>query len=285
MAIEAVRTNAARLVRTRLAACIQPTQANRANDAAGVAHTLPGQGGVRLGVRLGDPASGFLGDHLEPGIALHHPDPAANRALQILASVGNRVTMTGGPAAGAEGRVYGKHGGVLCIFPQADLARMAPGEWAAVEAEGLGLAVAGEPDLVCHSCSPALLERLLSADGDRLGVPVRAVLPPEAASAGIGLMVQRYNIDLNTAELPVAALSAALRFGDIVAVQDQDHRYGREYREGWVAIGVICHGRCIAGGHGFGFMTLLSVPSARLRLRVTPEANVGRLLGWDEMAA
>ena len=281
MATSAIALNAGRLVRTRLSAIIQPTRANAAVSPDGRLQVRPGQGGVALGIALGSPAGGWVADHLEPGVSLSHPDPAANSALQTLACVGNRVTMVDGPAAGAEGVVFGKHGAVLAMFAGADLARTAPGEWAVVVAEGVGLAVEGEPDFVCHSCSPQLLERLLvgrDAEG-RLRVLIRRVLPAETAAAGIGMPVWRFNMDLHVDQEPFAELTHDLRFGDIVAVQGQDHRFGRQYRKDWLCVGVIAHGVSIAGGHGFGFMTLLTAPSDRIVLEEADDAALGRFLG------
>ena len=281
MATKAIVLNAGRLVRTRLSAIIQPTRANAAVAPDGRLQVRPGQGGVALGIALGSPAGGWVADHLEPGVSLSHPDPAANSALQTLACVGNRVTMVDGPAAGAEGVVFGKHGAVLAMFAGADLARIAPSEWAVIVAQGVGLAVEGEPDFVCHSCSPRLLERLLVGRDarDRLRVLIRRVLPAETAAAGIGMPVWRFNMDLHVDQGPLAELTGDLRFGDIVAVQDQDHRFGRQYRKGWLCVGVIAHGVSIAGGHGFGFMTLLTAPSDRIVLEQTDDAALGRLLG------
>ena len=281
MATSAIALNAGRLVRTRLSAIIQPTRANAAVSPDGRLQVRPGQGGVTLGIALGSPAGGWVADHLEPGVSLSHPDPAANSALQSLACAGNRVTMVDGPAAGAEGVVFGKHGAVLAMFAGADLARTAPGEWAVVVAEGVGLAVEGEPDFVCHSCSPQLLERLLvgrDAEG-RLRVLIRRVLPAETAAAGIGMPVWRFNMDLHVDQEPFAELTHDLRFGDIVAVQGQDHRFGRQYRKDWLCVGVIAHGVSIAGGHGFGFMTLLTAPSDRIVLEEADDAALGRFLG------
>lgn len=281
MATSAIVLNASRLVRTRLAAIIQPTRANAAVDPDGRLRVRPGQGGVALGVALGSPAGGWVADHLEPGVSLSHPDPAANAALQTLACVGNRVIMVDGPAAGAEGIVFGKHGAVLAMFADADLARTAPGEGAVIVAEGVGLAIEGEPDLVCHSCSPQLLGRLLAGRDStgRLRLPIRRTLPAEAAAAGIGMPVWRFNMDLHVDQESLAELTRDLRFGDVVAVQDQDHRFGRQYRKGWLCVGVIAHGVSVAGGHGFGFMTLLTAPSDRIVLEETDDAALERLLG------
>lgn len=275
-----ISLNTARLVRTRITGQVIATAANRPVLPDGRLATLPGQGGVVLGIGLGDPAGGWAGDHVEPGVSLGHPDAAANRALQVLSCVGNRVTMLDGPAAGAEGRVVGKHGAVLVQFASRDLERIAPGEWASVEAHGVGLAVDGEPDLVAHSCSPELLARLLQGrDGEgRLVVPIVVALPAEAAAAGIGMSALRFNIDLQVDQPPVAALAQDLRFGDVVALLDQDHRHARCWRAGWTSVGVVAHGTSAAGGHGFGMMTLFTAPSARLSLAPSAEARLDRLL-------
>src|SRR5262249_51654007 len=137
-----------------------------------------------------------------------------------------------------------------------------------IEACGVGLAIEGEPDIVMHSCSPGLLERLIAGrdEAGRLVLPVVAQLPAEAAAAGIGMSPRRFNIDLQIDQPPVAELARDLRFGDVVALLDQDHRFGRRFNRGWVAIGVIAHGTSGAGGHGYGMATLLSGPAARLSL-------------------
>jgi hypothetical protein len=64
----------------------------------------------------------------------------------------------------------------------------------------------------------------------------------------------------------------------VVALSDHDHRFGRQYRPDWVAIGVIAHGHSIGGGHGFGFATLISAPKDRLTLVQNPDARLDRLL-------
>ena len=277
---QCVATNAARLIRTRLAAWVQPAAVNRVVTPFGEARTLPGQGGVVTGIRLGDRAGPWSGDHVEPGVSLWHTDPSANQALRLLSCAGNAVVMLDGPAAGARGVVYGKHGAVLAMFRQADLARIAPGEKVVIEAEGLGLALEAEPDLVCHSCDPVLLARWIHArDSDgRLIVPVIAVLPAVAAAAGIGMPAAMFNMDLHVYSTPVDGIARDLRFGDIVAVLDQDHRYGRRYAPGWVAIGIISHGTAVAGGHGYGLMTLMTAPADRLLLSPSAEARFDRLL-------
>jgi hypothetical protein len=240
----------------------------------------PGQGGVAPDVGLGDAADPWASDHLEPGASVGHPDAAANDAIQLFACVGNRATVLDGPAAGATGVVIGKHGAVLVAFPRSMAARLAPRSWLAIDARGVGLALDDEPDTSCHSCSPGLLEALIAgrARDGRLRVPVVASFPAEAAGAGIGMPASKFNIDLQVDAPAIARIAARLRFGDVVALHDHDHRWGRQRRPGWVAIGVIAHGHSVGGGHGLGMTTLLTGPLARLAPEPAPDANLEQLL-------
>src|ERR1700744_5248727 len=79
-------------------------------DADGAPYVPVGDGGVVLGVRLGDGVSQHPGDHVAPGGCLVHPDPAAGYALAPPACVGNLVAARTGPAAGRTGTVVGKRG-------------------------------------------------------------------------------------------------------------------------------------------------------------------------------
>lgn len=49
---------------------------------------------------------------------------------------------------------------------------------------------------------------------------------------------------------------STLRFGDIVAIVDADHSYGRRYYEGAISIGIIVHSDSTMSGHGPGVTTL-----------------------------
>jgi hypothetical protein len=265
-----------RLVQTRLTGQIVQSEANAVARPDGRLTVLPGQGGVVLGIGPGDPAGGWVSDHLEPGASLRHPDEAANRALQIFACIGNRATVIDGPAAGAIGRVAGKHGAVLVAFSDEALARLAPGEWVAIEARGVGLAIEDEPDVAVHSCDPSVLELLVpgrSPDG-RLRVTAVAQLPAAAAAAGIGMPAAMFNLDLEVEPPEIAEIAAGLRFGDVVVLRDQDHRFGRLHRAGWLAIGSIAHGRSAGGGHGLGLVTLVTGPADRFDVGIDSRATI-----------
>ena len=102
-----VRSNVDQLLTQTLAGEVWPPLADRhvyRVDPDGQAFFLPGMGGVTLGVHCGDPATGYAGDHVEPGLSVRHRDPSANYALQYLTCVGNTVEVVSGPAAGAGSR-------------------------------------------------------------------------------------------------------------------------------------------------------------------------------------
>jgi len=241
---------------------------------------LPGMGGVTLGVHCGDPATGYASDHLEPGASVRHRDPAANMALQFLTCVGNPVRVETGPAAGAVGHVIGQHAYVLADFPEPVLAGIATGDSVTVTACGQGLALAGHDAIVVKNCAPELLERMPGGtrpDG-RLEVHVAARVPAEAIGAGVGMNSEYANTDLMGAyaglgdDLSLGLES--LRIGDIVALADADHRFGRAYRAGYLTIGVISTGQCMLFGHGPGPSSLLSGPAEAFHLVDDPAANL-----------
>jgi hypothetical protein len=125
-----------------------------------------------------------------------------------------------------------------------------------------------------------------TADG-RLEVHVAAVVPAEAVGAGAGMVSEYANTDLMGAYAGLGEdLSLGLeglRIGDIVALEDSDHRYGRGYRPGFLTIGVISTGQCLLFGHGPGPSTLLSGPAAAFEVVTDPAANLATWLhaAWE----
>jgi Domain of unknown function (DUF4438) len=288
-----VTTNAARLVRQTLAGEVWPPLGDRHGyriGPDGQPFALPGMGGVTLGVHCGDPATGYASDHLEPGASVRHRDPAANMALQFLTCVGNAVRVTAGPAAGAAGHVIGQHAYVLVDFPEAVADRVTTGDQVTVSAIGQGLVLPDHPRIVVKNCDPALLAAMpggTRADG-RLEVHVAARVPAEAVGAGAGMVSEYANTDLMGAYAGLGEdLSLGLeglRIGDIVAVADADHRFGRGYRPGFLTIGVISTGQCLLFGHGPGPSSLLSGPADDFALMDDPGANLASWLHADWLA-
>ena len=292
-----VTTNADRLVRQVLAGEVWPPLADRHAYRVGPdgqPFLLPGMGGVTLDVHCGDPATGYASDHLEPGASIRHRDPGANMALQFLTCVGNQVTVVSGPAAGATGHVIGQHAYVLADFPgdataegpgKSDTAAdLATGDAVTVLAVGQGLALPGHPQVVVKNCAPGLLAAMPGGtrpDG-RLEVHVAARVPAEAIGAGAGMASEYANTDLMGAYAglgPDLSLGLeGLRIGDLVALADADHRYGRGYRPDYLTIGVISTGQCMMFGHGPGPSTLMSGPASAFCLVDDGDANLARWL-------
>src|SRR6202007_293564 len=123
------------------------------------------------------------------------------------------------------------------------------GDQVTVLAVGQGLALAEHPDVVVKNCSPRLLAALAGGTGadGRLEVHVAARVPAEAIGAGAGMASEYANTDLMGADLSRGV--EGLRIGDVVAMADADHRFGRGYRDGWLSIGVISTGSCLLFGH------------------------------------
>jgi hypothetical protein len=279
-----VETNAERVVTQVLAGEVWPPLSDRHAfrvDPDGRPFALPGMGGVTLGVHCGDAATGYAGDHVEPGLSVRHRDADANMALQFLSCVGNTVRVAAGPAEGAEGFVIGQHAYVLVDMPETTMTEVTTGDPVTVFAVGQGLRFLDHADVVVKNSSPALVESMPGAslaDG-RLQIHVAAVVPPEAIGAGSGMVSEYANTDLMGAYAGMSEdLSLGLeglRVGDVVALTDQDHSYGRGYRQGHLTIGVISTGHCMLFGHGPGPSSLFSGPADAFSVVVDPDANLG----------
>lgn len=243
---------------------------------------LPGMSGVSVNLRVGDGAFDFACDHGEAGVSAEGLAPFEHLALQVLACLGNRVTVLSGEAKGAVGVVAGKHAFVLIDFPAADLIRMAPGDELLVRACGQGLAIRDCPEVVVRNCSPELLHRLPleRLPSGALSVPVVGSLPAEVMGAGVGMSSEWANCDvmLQRPETVQRLGLGRLRIGDLVAMDSQDHRFGRAYDPGWTSIGVIVHALSPTPGHGVGVVTILTAPGPCLEIREVPSCNLRELL-------
>jgi hypothetical protein len=278
-----ISSNAARLVSQVLTGEVWPPLADRNAYRVGPdgqPFALPGMGGMTLGVHCGDPATGYASDHLEPGASVRHRDPRANMAVQYLTCVGNEVTVTSGPAAGETGHVTGQHAYVLVDFSPQASERITTGDQVAIAAAGQGLRLLDHSEIGVKNCSPGLIAAMpggTTASG-KLEVHVAARIPAEAIGAGVGMISEYANTDLMGAYAGLGDdLSLGLeglRVGDIVALEDQDHRYGRGHRAGYLTIGVISTGQCMLFGHGPGPSSLFSGPAEAFELVDDDTANL-----------
>lgn len=248
-------------------------------DGDGAPYVPAGDGGVVLGVRLGDGVWEHVGDHAAPGACLTHSDPAAAHALSAQACIGNVVTVRTGLAAGERGMVTGKRGEggrVIATFAQPVLRRLRPGDQLAVLSRGQGAADL-VPGVVVRNIDPDLLARLPIevADG-MVSAGVRAIVPSRVAGNGIGRPTPMWDLDLQLTPATAAPLGAAdLRLGDLVAIADVDARFNAGYRRGWQSVGLVVHGGSPQPGHGPGVTVILSGPAGALMAHVEAAGHRG----------
>jgi hypothetical protein len=252
----------------------------------GVARVLPSVGGISLNVRVGDGAFAFVGDHIEPGVSTRHPDDKVNVGYCVYACVGNAATVLSGDGKGERGVVTGKHGGiehVMIDFPTEVMERLALGDRIAVRSVGLGLEIADAGDVRAFNCDPDFLAKWnVERRRSSFHVPVARVVPAAIMGSGLGrFTVARGDYDIQCFD-PVMVERYGLhelRYGDLVAIVDADHSYGRIYRSGAVSVGIVAHGSSDVAGHGPGVTSLLTSPSGALVPEIDASANIANILG------
>jgi hypothetical protein len=290
-----LRTNVDRLVKISVVGEVASPVYGRSVyniSADGIPVVLPGVGGITYNVRVGDPACGWEADHVEPGVSIENKenDPrfgqGANTALNVLSCVGNEAVVVSGDAKGAKGVVTGKHGGVehvLVDFQPEVLEKLMLGDKVLVKAYGVGLKLLDFPDIRVMNMDPRFLEALNPKPvGDKLEVPVTHVIPAAIMGSGLGAN-QTYSGDYDIQLFDETTRREYglddLRLGDLVAILDADHSYGRIYRKGAVSVGIVVHTDCVSSGHGPGVTTLFTSSKGKIIPRIDPKANIAYMLG------
>ncbi len=286
-----LRTNRDRLVMMSVQGCVAPHVRKAAFriDADGHPFVLPGVGGITYNIKVGDPAFGWAGDHVEPGVSTAaKPDKRSepeNTGYNVLSCIGNRARVISGDAKGAEGRVTGHHGGiehVLIDFDDDTLERLAVEDKILVRSYGQGLKLLDYPEIKVFNLDPDLLDLMAPEQaGGKLSVKVAARIPAVMMGSGIGASdVASGDYDITTTDKQeIATLGIdKLRFGDVVALDDCDNLYGRSFRRGAVSIGVVVHSDCLIAGHGPGVATIMTATSPIIEPVIDADANIGRYL-------
>jgi hypothetical protein len=281
-------TNRANLVAMHVAGEIAPASIPSSLydvGADGRARILPSVGGICLNVRVGDNAFTPVGDHIEPAVSVRAKDDRVNVGFCVLACVGNTATVLSGEAKGQTGFVTGKHGGVehvMVDFDERVMANMTIGDNIGIRAVGVGLEIDDCADVAVFNCDPDFLDRLgITVRDGALHVPVAKIIPAAIMGSGLGrATVARGDYDIQTfdpAQVEEFGLTG-LRFGDIVAIADADHRFGRIYRSGAMSIGIVAHGRSFIAGHGPGVTSLMTSAGGAIVPHLDPGANIATLL-------
>jgi hypothetical protein len=290
----ALRDNRAELIATSVAGRVAPARIHAeamASDHDGRIRLLPGTGGIALGVHAGDRAADWMAEHLMTGASIEDADgtPAMAGPLHLLSCIGNRVRDAAGRGIGV---VAGKRGGLAPGFwaPQlvgveisdAVAARLNPEDRIIVETIGRGLKLIDHPDITLANLSPSLLDALpLNEAGGALACEVCAIIPPEAAGAGLGQDSWVGDLEI-TDERCLAGSLGDLRFGDLVAFADIDSHVSRFYSPGMVSIGIVSHGPSHAPGHGIGITILLTGPAEGLIASMGRGGMGPTLRTWSE---
>ena len=257
---------------------------------------FPATGSITYNFRTGDTAVDFAGDHVEPAVTLYNPGSSnsrrsgESRGFNTLSCIGNKVRVLDGDAEGAEGNVIGKHGGsehVMVDFKEPEvMKKMTPGDRMQVYAQGVGMELLNVDDVKVMSMSPQLMEALTQAGmgitpEGKLQISVALTIPAKIMGSGLGsdhVHTGDYDIQLFDDKVVEKYNLDELRFGDIVAITDADHSYGRIYKTDAITIGVVTHGGSIVAGHGPGVTTLFTSSEGNIEILTDPEANLKYLL-------
>ena len=260
-------------------------------SAQGTPLVLPGVGGITYNVRVGDSACGWEADHVEPGVSIENKenDPrfaqGANIALNVLSCVGNEAVVVTGDAKGAKGVVTGKHGGiehVLVDFQSETLEKLMLGDKVLVKAFGVGLKLLDYSEIKVMNMDARFLEALKpKTKGDRLEIPVTHIVPAAIMGSGLGANQTYsgdYDIQLFDEDARKEYRLDDLRLGDLVAILDADHSYGRIYKQGAVSVGIVVHTNCVTSGHGPGVTTLFTSSTGKIVPKIDAKANIASIL-------
>jgi hypothetical protein len=288
-----LKTNAEKLIKISVMGEIaSPTIRNVYNvSATGKPMVLPGVGGITYNLRVGDLACGWEADHVEPCVSVENKEndarsgQAANTAFNVLSCIGNKATVASGDAKGEAGIVTGKHGGiehVLVDFPSEVLDKLVLGDHILVKAYGVGLKLTDFPEIKVFNLDPGLLEAWdPQPRDDKLEVPVTNVVPAAIMGSGLGAnQVNSGDYDIQLFDDGVVEHYGLdrLRLGDLVAIIDADHSFGRIYRQGAISVGVVIHSNCVTAGHGPGVTTLMTSSDGKIIPQINSKANIASLL-------
>jgi hypothetical protein len=255
-------------------------------NSKGQAEVYPSVGGISYNVRIGSSATGWMADHVEPGVSIRNSGSSAgeyspNGALNVLACVGNSAQVISGEAKGTLGFVTGKHGGidhVMIDFQPNILEKMTVGDKIMIKSFGVGLKLLDYyPDILAMNMDPELLLKLNLKVGKTFEIGVTHAIPAKLMGAGLGSTSAHsgdYDIQIFDEKAIDEFRLDALRLGDIVAILDSDASHGWIYREGAITIGVIAHSNSVISGHGPGVTTLLTSSASKIRPFIDKTANL-----------
>lgn len=289
-----MRTNRDKLVKISvIGEVVSPTVSSAIYrvSADGEPVILPGTGGITYNVRVGDPACGWMADHVEPGVSLENRvsdsrNPhGQSRALNVYSCIGNEATVVKGDAKGERGVVVGKHGGiehVMVDFQPEVMERLVLEDRVMVKAYGVGLRLLDVPEVRAFNMSPKFLDAIdPEVVEGKLRVPVTHEVPAAVMGSGLGrnhVSSGDYDITMFCGETVEEHGLGDIRLGDLVAIMDADQSYGRIYRRGAVSVGIVSHSNSYVAGHGPGVTTLFTSKTGMIEPVIDGKANIAHIL-------
>jgi hypothetical protein len=118
-------------------------------------------------------------------------------------------------------------------------------------------------------------------NGDKLEVPVTHTVPAAIMGSGLGTnqcYSGDYDIQLFDEKINRKYGLNDIRLGDVVAIIDADHSFGRIYFSGAISVGIVVHTNCVISGHGPGVTTLLTSTEGKIQPKIDSKTNISRLL-------
>jgi hypothetical protein len=167
-------------------------------------------------------------------------------------------------------------------FQPETLEKLMLGDKILVKAFGVGLKLVDFSDIKVMNMAPRFLEALNpKPNGDRLEVPVAHIVPAASMGSGLGAnQTQSGDYDIQLFDEAVREQYGLddLRLGDLVAIIDADHSFGRIYRQGAISVGIVVHTNCVTAGHGPGVTSLMTSASGKITPQIDAKANIAYLL-------
>lgn len=259
--------------------------------ADGQVEMVPGSGGIMYNARVGTSAVDMEGNHVEPAVSIRagENNSDTNNALNALATIGSPVRVLSGRGADGRGRVIGKHGGsnrVMVDVPDKVIEEISYTDLFQIRALGAGMKFLNVEGVTVMNAHPDLIDALtergmgVTAEG-KLRVPVHRVIPARIMGSGLGrdhTYAGDYDIQMFDEGIVRDYGLEALRFGDIVAIENADTTYGRIYKTGAMTVGVVVHGKSMSAGHGPGVTTLFTSAEGNIETFRDDGANLQTLL-------
>ena len=150
-----------------------------------------------------------------------------------------------------------------------------------MKAFGVGLALLDLPDVKAMNMDPNFLKALKpEAKDDKLEVSVTHMIPAAIMGSGLGAnqtFSGDYDIQLFDEKVIEQYGLEDLRLGDLVAIIDADHSFGRIYRQGAITVGIVVHTNCVSAGHGPGVTSLFTSAKGKIIPRLDAKANIASL--------